>query len=109
MGLLAGRKANSRVRERHAFKPLLKCCDYHPRDALAIPPKEHSIWHVERCFRDLTHECSYQTECANMHGLRHLMAKYVDKFNFGKLHSSLGCLSPAEWCFSGINAPTVPT
>ncbi len=63
---------------------------------------------IERWFRNLKHECIYQTEYSNMGELRKIIASYVDKYNFDRLHSSLDYNYPAEWYFSGINAANAP-
>ena len=64
---------------------------------------------VERWLRDLRHECIYQTEYASMRELRHVIAEYVDRRNFRRLHSSLDYSTPAEWYFSGVNSASAPT
>lgn len=63
---------------------------------------------MERWFRDLKHNCIYQTEYRNMRELRHVIAQYVDRYNFRRLHSSLDYSTPAEWYFSGINSSNAP-
>ena len=63
---------------------------------------------IERWFRNLKHECIYQVEYSNMSELRSVIAEYVNKYNFDRLHSSLDYCTPAEWYFSGINAVNAP-
>lgn len=63
---------------------------------------------IERWFRDLKHECVYQTEYKNMRELRHIIAEYVDRYNKRRLHSSLDWATPAEWYFSGLNEANAP-
>lgn len=63
---------------------------------------------IERWFRDLKHECVYQTEYGSMAELRAVIAGYVEKYNFRRLHSSLGWETPAEWYFSGLNEANAP-
>ena len=67
-----------------------------------------SALNAERWFRDLKHNCIYQTEYGNMRELRHVIAEYVERYNFRRLHSSLDCSTPAEWYFSGINEANAP-
>ncbi|MBQ9000553.1 MAG: IS3 family transposase [Eggerthellaceae bacterium] len=64
--------------------------------------------YIERRFRDLKHDCIYQTEHRNMRGLRHVIAEYAEKYNFRRVHSSLDYATPAEWYFSGLNAVDFP-
>ena len=64
--------------------------------------------YIERWFRNLKHDCIYQTEYKNMRELRHVIAEYVDKYNYKRLHSSLDYATPAEWYFSGLNAVNFP-
>ena len=64
--------------------------------------------HIERWFRGLKHECIYQAEYKNMRELRRVIAEYVEKHNFRRIHSSLGYATPAEWYFSGLNAINFP-
>ena len=68
------------------------------------------IWALisERWFRNLKHDCIYQTEYKNMRELRHVIAEYVDKYNYRRMHSSLDYATPAEWYFSGLNAANFP-
>ena len=64
---------------------------------------------MERWFRNLKHDCIYMTEYRNMGELREVIADYVEKYNFRRLHSSLGYEVPAEWYFSGLNAINRPS
>ena len=52
----------------------------------------------------MKHDCIYMTEYRNMGEARKVIADYVEKCNFRRLHSSLGYEVPAEWYFSGLNA-----
>ena len=63
---------------------------------------------IERWFRDLKHDCIYQTEYRNMTELRQVIAGYVEKYNFRRIHSSLDYATPAEWYFSGLNETNMP-
>ena len=63
---------------------------------------------AERRFRDLKHNRVYQTEHSNMRELRRVIAGYVERYNFRRLHSSLDYSTPAEWYFSGINEANAP-
>lgn len=63
---------------------------------------------IERWFRDLKHNCIYQTEYGNMRELRKVISGYVERYNFRRLHSSLDWCTPAEWYFSGINEENAP-
>ena len=58
---------------------------------------------------NLKHDCIYMTEYRNMGELRKVIADYVEKYNFRRLHSSLGYEVPAEWYFSGLNAINRPS
>lgn len=51
---------------------------------------------IERWFRDLKHECIYQAEYKNMRELRHVIAQYVERYNFRRPRSSLDHCTPAE-------------
>lgn len=64
---------------------------------------------IERWFRDLKHNCTCQTEYGSMRELRHVIADYVDRYDFRRLHSSLDYSTPAERYLSGINEPNAPT
>jgi len=63
---------------------------------------------MERWFRDLKHNRACQTEHSNMRELRRVIAGYVERYNFRRLHSSLDYSTPAEWYFSGINEANAP-
>ncbi|MEE1159715.1 MAG: integrase core domain-containing protein [Atopobiaceae bacterium] len=63
---------------------------------------------AERRFRDLKHNRVYQTEHSNMRELRRVIAGYVERYNFRRLHSSLDYSTPAEWYFSGMNEANAP-
>lgn len=63
---------------------------------------------IERWFRNLKHDCIYQTEYRNMRELRRVVSDYVEKYNFRRLHSALDYATPAEWYFSGLNAVNMP-
>ena len=43
-----------------------------------------------------------------MRELRHVIASYVERYDFRRLHSSLDYSTPAEWYFSGINEANAP-
>ena len=43
-----------------------------------------------------------------MRELRRVIADYVERYNFRRLHSSLDYSTPAEWYFSGINEANAP-
>jgi putative transposase len=64
---------------------------------------------IERWFRDLKHECIYQAEYKNMRELRHVIAQYVERYNFRRPRSSLDHRTPAEWYLGGINSMNAPT
>ncbi len=61
-----------------------------------------------RWFRDLKHNRVYQTEYSSMRELRRVIADYVERYNFRRLHSSLDYSTPAGWYFSGINEANAP-
>ena len=63
---------------------------------------------MERRFRDLKHNRACQTEYENMRELRHVIASYVERYDFRRLHSSLDYSTPAERYFSGINEANAP-
>ena len=43
-----------------------------------------------------------------MRELRRFVAEYVERYNYRRLHSSIGYDMPASWCFSGLNAANRP-
>lgn len=59
---------------------------------------------IERWFRNLKHDCLYLSEHSSFGELRRLIAAYVDKYNNRRPHTALGGSTPAQWCFSGLNA-----
>lgn len=64
--------------------------------------------YIERWFRDLKHDQIYQTEYRTFKELKEVVADYIARYNYQRLHSSLDYETPAEWYFSGINALNMP-
>lgn len=59
---------------------------------------------MERFWRTLKRERVYISEHSTYAELRGPMAGHIEKHNNERRHRSLGYDTPAQWCFSGINA-----
>ena len=64
--------------------------------------------YMERWFRNLKHEQVYMCEYHTFAQLKEVIAQYVQRYNFDRLHSSLDYDTPAQWYFSGLNAINAP-
>lgn len=63
---------------------------------------------MERWFRTLKQECIYIEDYTTMRQLRTLIAGFVHKYNFERIHQSLDYATPASWYYSGLNAVNLP-
>lgn len=58
---------------------------------------------IERFWRIIKYEEIYLNDYKSMHELRYSIRNYIEKYNFKRLHSSIGNKTPNEVYFKYIN------
>jgi hypothetical protein len=79
------------------------CRDYRLRQEFTTPymPEQNGL--IERFFRSLKEECTWQTNFRSFREAKRAVARWIEWYNTSRPHQALGYLSPREYRAQQLN------